>query len=716
MSRISNMKIKHSLMLSLLALQLSLTACSSPASLTARIGGETPAVRATLVAAATGQSLRVIQIDQLPEFLRNATTLRAILDNSNTTYAVVRNADGSLSIPLSAGRQPDSQGLIEILLMDSTGRSALVKFNTGPLLNLAANPISVSPTSQIVLGTELSLKANFADSADIAPFVFSWSASASAAGPFTPISGTGASVTWTPATAGNYFLRFEMRDTRTGAASTYTTSTPFVFVAAADQIVITDPADGRILAGDKIGLKANVAEVKDAATPWLWSYSQSPVGPFQPISGQGASISWEAPAAGSYYLRLQANINGQQNTYTTSRAVVLVSNADEVIAITPSSGVAIRGQSISLKANVPNTDSSWRHLWSYAASPVGPFTAIAAEGASINWLPDTTGEFYLRVRVINPTTGEEKTYTSSKTLLSVRDSDDRFVLTPNPANLTKGQSLLLGLKDIPVDRSINWFFAASPAGPFVAIPASGQNARWSPAGAGTYYLRAEVTGSNVPKSTYTSASALVSVSEASGVITASPEGSQTLGRPVHLSAHLPEAVSNAQYNWSLGVSPAGPWTSVQSFDSDVRGPEINVYAPTSGNYYVKVDVTTPSGVLSFVSPRALIFAAPSRDFFGTNPTPATIGTQGAVALTANFQPPDTSSYTYSWSSSLSPVGPFTALGASLAPRFSWSAPGIPGNYYIKLDVLAPNHRGISLISSDPIVFVGESQTVPSFGF
>lgn len=706
--------MKTKLIFSLLALQLSLGACSAPSSLTARIDSPTTAVRASLVASSAGQSLRVIQTDQLPDFLRSATEIRAVLDNSNSTYAVVRNADGSLSIPLTAGRQPDSQGLIEILLIDGSGRSALVRFDTGPLLKLAATPITVSPSAQVVVGTELNLQAQFSDAPDLSAYVFSWSAATALNGTFTPLSGTGPAIKWTPASAGNYYLRLEMRDTRTGAASTFTTSTPALYVASADQIVITDPADGRVLAGDKISLRANVGEFQGSNPAWLWSYSQSPVGPFQPISGQGSVISWEPPAAGSYYLRLQANTSNQQNTYTTSRPVVLVANADEVISVTPSSGVVTRGQTLNLNAQVPHAAADARYLWSYSTSPVGPFTAIAAEGAAISWQPDNVGEFYLRLRVLNPGTGEEKTYTSSKSLLSVRDSDDRFILTPSPANLIKGQSVLLALKDVPADRSINWYYAATAAGPFLAIPTAGQNARWSPPAAGTFYLRAEVTGSNVPKVTYTSASALVNVNEASGVIVASPEGSQSLGKPVHLSVHLPEARTDAKYNWSIGPSAVGPWSAVQSFDTETTGPEINAYPPTSGNYFVKVDVTTDSGVLSFVSPRALIFTSPSRDFFATSPTPANIGTQGAVTLTAGFQPPALTGYTYSWSSSFAPTGPFTALGASITPKFTWVAPGLVGNYYIKLDILAPNHRGISLISSDPLVFVGESQSGAAF--
>lgn len=702
------MKRNHTLLLTLLML----AGCSAPASLNARIGASGTPLRATIVSSATGQTLRV-QPDQLPEGLRSAPEIQAILDNSNTTYTVQRNADGSLSIPLPAGLQPDSTGQIDLLLSDGSTRSWPLRFDTGPLLKLAVQPIAITPSAQVVLGTSLTLKLNIADAAtDLTPFVFSWSAASSAQGPFVPISGTGASVSWEPAAAGNYYLRLEMRDTRSGAASVYTTPAAAVFVAAPERIALTEPADGRVLAGDEITLKANIPEFSSLA--WLWSYSQSPVGPFTPIAAQGASIRWEPPVAGSYYLRLQGTSGGAEQVYTSSRPLVLVAAADEVIATTPASGLVVRGQSLRLSASVPGATTGSRYLWSYGSSAQGAFTAISGESQVIDWIPDTTGEFFLRVRVADAS-GQEKTYTSSKVLVSVRDSDDRFIVTPSPASLIRGQSVLLGLRDIPADRNINWFFAASAQAPFQAIPGQGQNVRWTPPIAGNFFLRAEVTGANQPKATYTSASALVNVTEATGVVNASPEGSIPLGRSVRLSAKVPDAPADASYTWTVGPSPVGPWQTAQTLDDNPKVAELNWYPGASGNYYVKVDMARPDGtVVSFVSTRALVFVGSSRDFFSTNPSPANIGSQGVVTLNNNFQPPSTGSYTYAWSTGQSPVGPFSAVGASLNQRFNWVRPNIPGNYYVKLDVIGPNRRGVSFLSSDPIVFVTESRTTPGF--
>lgn len=703
-------KIIH-VVIAALCSQLILSACDTPFALNAHVGAQNDPLRATLVSSSSGQTLRVLQLDKLPAPLRDASEIRAILDNSTATYPVQRNADGTLSIPLPTGRQPDSKGIVEIMLTDGQ-KSWLLSFDTGPLLDLADPPIQIGPTQRVVLGTGLDLKAQFADkNTDTSAYTFTWSAASSAQGPWMPISGTESSVRWHPVQAGNYFLRLETRASQSGAVSVFTTPAPVVFVQAPDQIALTDPADGQILAGDEVQLKANIPEAQNAEQ-YLWAYSQSAVGPFQPIAGQGAELSWEPPVAGSYYLRLQIPQGQELDTYTSSKALVVVSDADDLISTQPASGEVTRGQSLRLQADIPGTEEGTRYLWSFASSPQGSFTAIAAEGQQIQWLPNQTGEFYMRVRTIAPD-GNEKTYTSAKVLVSVRDSDAVFDLQPNPANLVKGQSVILKLKDVSATRQLNWFYGFSAQRPFQSIPGQGQNLSWSPPLAGSFFLRAEVTGGGEPNATYTSASALVNVTESNSVVSAAPSGAQRMGTRVLLKAQTPEPIDNAIYTWSVGPSPVGPWFPAQTLDSDPTGSQIAWYPGQEGAWYVKVDVARPEGgsVLSFTSPRALVFSNNSRDFFHTNPNPANIGTQGAVELSANFSPPAGELFTYAWSYGPSAQGPFVAMGASSNPNsFTWLKPGVAGSYHIKLDVISNSSgRVISFVSSNPLVFVGESQ-------
>lgn len=696
---------------------LTLFACSLPVSLSAQIPPGQETVRASLQSSSSGTVLRVLDISQLPPGLQSAPEIGAILDNSNTVYTVTRNSDNTLSIPLPAGRQPDSAGIIELLLNDRQSNSWLVRFNTGDLLNFAEPPLRIEPARQIVLGTGLKLTARFQNEIDTNRYTLTWSASPNSSGPFQNISGQGPQVSWEPVQAGNYFIRIQTRDNQTGADSTFTSSAPQVFVQSPDSIALTTPGDGQIVAGDSVQLQANIPELAKQDIAYTWSFSQSPVGPFQPIAERGARIEWEPPVAGAYYLRLQVPRDNGFDQYTSSRALVTAAAADDLIFTTPNSGEISRGESIELRAELPNREDIERYLWFYGNSPQGPFTAIEGEGERIRWRPDVTGEFYLRVRTLE-SNGEERSFTSSDVVVSVRDSDAVFELSPDPANLTRGQSVQLSLR-VPElqNRQINWSYGFSPQGPFQAISGEGQNVSWTPPLAGAFYLRAQVSGDGRPTATYSSASALVSVTESSNVLRSSASN-VNLGSSVALSAQLPTELNNPRFTWSVGPSPVGPWQSVNSFDTETDKASINWYPPQEGSYFVKVDVSSDSNnaIQSFVSPRALVFVSNSQSFFRTTPSPANIGPQGAVEIAGLFIPPPDESLTYIWSYAASPQGPFTAIGASVQSRFNWTQPGVQGNFHIKLDVRSlRSGRAVSFISANPIIFVGEStQSQPRF--
>lgn len=706
------MKKRSYVVIAALSAQFFFSACNLPGGLESSLPGSSQTVRAVVLTTASGQSLRVVDLEQLPEAFRNAPQLQAILDNSNTTYTVVRNADGSLSIPLPAGRRPDSEGIIELVLTNGQ-TSQLLRFDTSPLVKLGSDAFKVEPAKQVILGTALQLTANLQENAEPQRYSFLWSAATSLQGQFQTLSGTGPTIEWKPEQPGNYFLRLELRDLQTGASSLVTSATPVVFVQAADSIVITTPADGRILTGDSIGLKANIPE--QTTNNYLWGYAQSPVGPFQPIAAQGQSIEWEPPASGAYYLRLQLP-GGSQDSYVSSRPLVQVAPPDEFMETQPQSGEITRGQSIQLAVDLPGTAPDSRYLWSFSNSPQGPFRSISSEGKQISWVPDETGEFYLRVRLIEAD-GSEKTYTTTKVKVSVRDSDDNFQLSPQPASLVKGQSVFLALKqNVASNRVINWSYSAQPQGPFQPISGQGQNTRWTPPAAGSYYLRAEITGGSTPKSTLTSATALVSVTESPNILSAQPS-SINLGQALTLRANLPESQGNERYTWSVGPSAAGPWEPAQSLSTDTQGSTLQWYPPREGSYFIKTDVLKASGeVISFVSPQAQVFVNNTPAFFATSPNPALIGTQGAVELSALFQPPAGERLFYAWSAGFSPTGPFNAIGGSLQLRFNWVRPGVAGSYYIKLDVISETSgKSLSFFSSNPLVFAGESQsTVPRF--
>lgn len=707
-------------------LTLGLSACDIPSAQSVRTqASTTPILRAAILNTSAGQTLRILDTSALPEALRNSSKLQAILDNSKTLYTFERNADGSLSIVLPAGRRPDSEGQIELLLTNGT-QSQLVRLDTSPLFKLDAQAISVTPARTVTLGTELELQAQLSQALAEGENAFNWSVATASAGPFQPLSGNGPRVIWTPTQAGNYFVRLAIQNIQTGASSSYTTPAPLLFVGSTETIVRTTPASGKILTGDSLTLTADFPEATGQSN-LLWSFSQSPVGPFQPIATSGSSIVWEPPVAGSYYIRVQVpQSDGSLNAYTTSQALVQATNPDNLVTIQPESGEIIRGESVQLSANLADLPEGTEYLWSYGNTPQGSFRAIATEGEQISWTPDETGEFYLRLRTLIPQIGSslktEKTYTTADVEVSVRDSDGNFSLSPQPANLVQGQSVNLSLATAPDNSSINWSFSPSPQGPFQSISGTGgtngQNLKWSPPFAGNFYLRAEVNTPGSTNRTYSSATALVNVAQSSGIIT-SGRSLSNLGQAVQLQANLPESTGQEIFTWSVGPSPAGPWQIAQSLDKETGRSQLNWYPSQEGTYYVKADVYQPATneVISFVSPRSLVQVTNRPSIMRTSPEPANIGIQGAVQINAFLTPPTGEQFSYIWSRANAPTGPFTAIGASLQPRFNWAQPGIPGNYYIKLDVISESTRkNVSFISSNPIVFVGESQsqTTPRF--
>ncbi|MBF2055142.1 MAG: hypothetical protein IGS03_16960 [Candidatus Sericytochromatia bacterium] len=693
-----------------------LIACTAPFGLQARIASPLDkALRATVVNTESGQRLQILQPENLPPSLQNAQDIRAILDNSNSVYPVTRNADGTLSIPLPAGRVADSTGLIELLLSDNAGGSWLLRFDTGPLVTLQEPPFQVQPAGAAVVGATWQLGLNPAESIDNSRYSFNWFASASAQGPWQPLSGMDAKVRWTPAQPGNYFVRLDLRERSSGAVSTIISPAPVVLAQAADDIVLTTPADGRVLAGDRIELQANLPHLP-TDTPLIWSYGSSPQGPWQPIAGQTQGLSWEPPAAGGYFLRLQVSSAEQLETYTSSRVLVTAVSADDVLQTLPASGSILRGESVTLSASLPELPAGASYSWSFAPSPQGPFTAISGSGPSLEWLPEQSGSFYLRLRVqLSPT--DVRTYTSGEPLVSVSDSDSVFALSPQPANLSRGESVVLALRETPPPaRRISWAYALSSQGPWQAITGQGQNLRWTPPRAGSYFLRAELSGGSEANAILSSASALVNVSENSNAIQVSPATGQRLGQLVRLRANLPGTEANARYQWFVGPSAQGPWQSAQTLDSQPESAELNWWPGQAGNYHVKVDLLQNQQVISFVSPQPLVFISAAETFFQVSPQPANISTQGAVEINAFFQPPAGETFSYSWSAAPAPTGPFIALGGSNQLRFNWTQPGQVGRYFLRLDARSnQSGRVVSFLSAEPLVTVGEaSQATPRF--
>lgn len=706
------------LSLSLLML-FGLSACNTPTGATASPGKTDSVIQANIQTSQTGRSIH-IQADQLPAELRQAREITVALDNSNNVLIVKRNADQSVSFPLSEAVKIDSNGNLQAILIADQKKSFFMTLKTGSLLELDEQAIRVSPSTQVLKGSQIQIQASLkapelADDID-----FSWYTGATGSGPWTSIPGSGPQTEWDTPQAGAYFVRLDMQKKGSPLSSTYVTSSALITVKESDDSIVTVPQSGDILQGDAIQLKINASALKfpTAGLSYRWAYAQSQQGPFVPIEEQGAEISWEPPGAGAYYIR--AELRQDQKllaSYVPAKAIVKVANSNQFIKITPQTGEVIRGEVVELESNLERPTPGLTYSWFYSLSPQGPFNLIDGQAEQVSWYPQQTGQFYLRMKTLDTAAGITRTYTSSKALVTTTDSNQFFSVSPSNGQIPKGEAIQATInRDL---ERVVWSYSTSPQAPFVIIPGTGKTIQWVPAQAGSYYLRAEGINKTGETVSFSTASAQVFVSERDDIIVTEPGlANLNLGSIVSLKANLPTQSNNSQYFWSYSSTAGGPWTAIASIDSRFSQKNIRWIPTQTGNFFVKVDVNNPDlqSTVSFVSPTPVVFVDQKTPFFKTNPEPAFIGTEGAVTLSTSFYPRGLS-LTYAWSYGPSTAGPFTAIGGTTLPEIVWRKPGQVGSYYIKMDAtLKDTSQVLSFVSKNPLVFVSSgTQSQPSFG-
>ncbi len=702
-----------------LVMLLGLSACNTPTGALSNSDDAVLVIQANIQAGQTGRSVQ-IQADQLPQDLRQSREISVALDNSNNILTVKRNADQSLSFALSDAVKVDSNGNLKVLLIADQKKSFFVTLKTGSLLELDAQAIQVSPSTQVLKGSQIQLQASLKQ-AELADGVdFSWYTGSTANGPWVSIPGSGPQTEWDTPQAGAYFVRLDMQKKDSPLSSSYITSSALITVKESDDAIATDPQSGDILQGAAIQLKINPSALKlpTAGLSYRWAYAQSPQGPFIPIEEQGAEISWEPPAAGAYYIRSEWRQDQKlRASYVPSKAIVKVANSNQFLKITPQAGEVTRGDVVEIQSNLENTSPGLDYSWFYSLSPQGPFNLIEGQGEQVSWYPEQTGQFYLRMKTLDSAAGISRTYTSSKALVTATDSNQFFSVSPSNGQIPKGEAIQVSLnRDL---ERVVWSYSNSPQAPFVIIPGMGKSIQWVPAQAGSYYLRAQGINSAAKNVTFSTATAQVFVSERDDIIVTEPAlANLNLGSIVNLKANLPAQSNQSKYFWSYGTTANGPWTSIASLDSRFSQKNIRWIPTQTGNFFVKVDVNNPDSqsTVSFVSPSPVVFVDQQTPFFKTNPEPAFIGTEGAVTLTTSFQPAGLS-LSYAWSYGPSTAGPFYAIGGTTLPEILWRKPGQVGSYYIKMDAtLKDSSQVLSFVSKNPLVFVSSgTQSQPSFG-
>jgi hypothetical protein len=714
------MKYQLGLSLSLSWLLLTVSACDSPTALLIQQSTANPLkVRANFQAASSAlqaSTLTILETDKLPPDLNAASLIEVVFDTTKTRIPATRNSDGSLTFPYRSSLPIAGDGSLSVILVGDRTLSYPVQLETGTELAFNSPAILISPAQTVTQGGRLNLKANFKQADAANQYDFTWSYATSAAGPWQAISGNTSEISWDASRVGNYYLRLEMRNRQTLSVSSYTTPSALIRIQDSDRLALTTPSSGTVLEGERIGLEANLPEYdKSENLRYLWSYSPSLQGSFSPISDEGKNISWETPRAGSYYLRLQVLSENGNATYTSSKTLVQVGQADSVIQTTPTTGSIVRGEAVALQTTLSDS-ADLSYTWFYGFSPQGSFTSIPGSGKGINWTPNLTGDFYLRLRTFDAKSGQSRTYTSSKTLVTVRDSDAVFGLSPLPASLLKGDSVQLTLNQADTENVI-WSYASTAQGPFLPIPATGKSVSWTPAASGSFYLKAESPRSDGSLATWVSANSLVTVADRGDAIKTEPAlGQLQLGQSVKLNSSV--KLANGRYSWSYASSASGPFLPVPSLESDSLS-TVTWYPTQSGSYFIKLDISDPQSrsSVSFVSEQALVQIQENKPFFTTDPNSGRVKSTENVLIKAQFDSGNRA-FNYGWAYAKGAAGPYTPMGGSTLPEFFWNLANKPqGSYYVRFTATPPgSDRSLNYFSQVPLLFVTTSDSAsPEFG-
>lgn len=413
-----------------LSLILAVTACDSGPHVVAQTGVPVVTVGANLTAGAAGSVLRIPNPQELPANIRASNDLLVTLDTSKSTLPVLKDSDGSYFINLGAGSaRLDTAGNLTVLFIVDRTRSQIVTLRTGPAVTLGSPAILTDPTPASVLrGFSVTLKANV-PAEKTANYSYSWFYSTMpTSGQWLGISGNTASVAWTPASPGNFYVRLDITEKATQRNSTFITNTALVNVTEGTDIIKTNPFPASVDRGVQVGL--SIPELKPGAL-YTWSYSASSQGPWAPVvtdsgaTARASGISWIPPAEGNFYIKVDVTDPTAQSTstFTSSQPLVFVAERTPLITTEPNPARVATNTGINLHTRlVPKLGDIFG--WSYGTSQVGPWTAIGGSiTQDISWTTiRPVGTYYIKLDVNNSSTNATNSYVSKTPLVYVDSS------------------------------------------------------------------------------------------------------------------------------------------------------------------------------------------------------------------------------------------------------------------------------------------------------
>jgi hypothetical protein len=601
---------------------LSTASCDSSLSFTATRAdsAKIPAISANLNQSASGSLVRIPNGSLLPAEIINSNDIEVAFDNSKSLIPVSKNSDGSLSFPISNTVKIDTNGRFNVIFVIDNQKSFLATINTGPVLQLKSPGILVTPAAgTIIKGEKINLKANAPEDAKD-KFIFNWYYGSASSGPFAPISGTGDSVEWTPPNVGSYFIKLDMIDKTTGISSSYISPVSQVFVTDANNLISVSPGS-TVQRGKQATLTANIPNIDQTKYDFTWAYAQSAQGPFLPITGNTKTVNWTPTSSGSFFLKIDAlnKENNQTSTYTTSEAVVFVTENENIITTEPTTGNIARGNSVKLNASVPVTGDNLSYGWAYSTTANGPWQSIPGTAKMVEWNPPVAGSFFVKVDVIDTQSNNVSTFVSPKTIVFVSEPGNIFRTEPVLANIKRGKFVTV-VADIPgtegKNYQYNWSYSASLSAPFSPITnttgdARSNSVKWRPPVEGSFYIKVDAVNiENQAVVSFTSTNPVVFVNEITPLFTTSPSPALIFqDGSVDITADL-DFNTGSVFSWSYGPTNnpiSGTWFAIGGSTNNKITWDDKGKIP--GTYYIKVDITDPTdkSVQTFVSRAPIVF-------------------------------------------------------------------------------------------------------------
>lgn len=462
-------------------------------------------ISGNLISSVSSSVVRIPVINNLPEDLLNSEQIEVAFDNSKTLYPVVKNADNSLSFVVPASVKVSSTGKIKAFFVVKNQKSYFVNISTGPIFKLNNPGVVVKPANGVIVkGEKVYLTANLPSDKNKDDYIFNWFYTTTGTAPYIPINGTSANVDWIPNSVGNYFIKIDIIDKKTGITSNYTTPSSIIFVTENDNIIKTLPENGKIIRGNAITLEANTPNIQDA-TSYSWSYSTSTQsGVWRPISGNSKSIKWTPTESGSFFVKVDiANPNSEVQSFVSPKAIAFVSENNDIFSTEPRGGSINLGQYVTINANISSLEGSSQYIWSYSNSGVAgtfrPMTNVRADinTPNVRWRVPEEGSFFIKLDVINSQNSSALSFQSSNPMIFVTERLPLFETNPKDGKLLPDSAIEIttNIENI-LNGSYAWSYGASQMGPWTAIGGSISNKiKWDKQGkpTGTFYVKVDIT-------------------------------------------------------------------------------------------------------------------------------------------------------------------------------------------------------------------------------